>query len=113
MIVTDGELTDTELSLDVAQLLRQAGPFGQGFQPPLFDGVFHLVQQRIVGERHLKMVLAHPDSGEEFDAIAFNIDTQVWPDASIRRVEVAYQLDVNFFRGRESLQLLVDAIAPL
>ncbi|BBO29076.1 MAG TPA: single-stranded-DNA-specific exonuclease RecJ [Alteromonas sp.] len=113
VIVTDGELTDTELSLDVAQLLRQAGPFGQGFQPPLFDGVFHLVQQRIVGERHLKMVLAHPDSGEEFDAIAFNIDTQVWPDASIRRVEVAYQLDVNFFRGRESLQLLVDAIAPL
>ncbi len=113
LIVTDGELADTELSLDVAQLLRQAGPFGQGFQPPLFDGVFHLVQQRIVGERHLKMVLAHPESGEEFDAIAFNIDTQVWPDASIRRVEVAYQLDVNFFRGRESLQLLVDAIAPL
>ncbi|MFS1701689.1 single-stranded-DNA-specific exonuclease RecJ [Alteromonas sp. AMM-1] len=113
VIVTDGELADTELSLDVAQLLRQAGPFGQGFQPPLFDGVFHLVQQRIVGERHLKMVLAHPHSGEEFDAIAFNIDTHIWPNASIRQVEIAYQLDINFFRGRESLQLLVDAIAPL
>ncbi|NVK54553.1 MAG: single-stranded-DNA-specific exonuclease RecJ [Alteromonadaceae bacterium] len=113
VILTDGPLDADVLNLPLAQSLRQAGPFGQGFQPPLFDGEFRLIQQRIVGECHLKMVLAHPDSGEEFDAIAFNIDTDVWPDASIKQVQLAYQLDVNYYRGRESLQLLVEAIAPL
>lgn len=112
IILSDGELDAGYLDLTLAQTLRQAGPFGQGFQPPLFDGVFHLVQQRIVGERHLKMVLAHPESGEEFDAIAFNIDPEIWPDANIHKVQIAYQLDVNYYRGRESLQFLVEAIAP-
>ena len=59
------------------------------------------------------MVLAHPDSGEEFDAIAFNIDSDVWPDPNVKQVQLAYQLDVNYYRGRESLQLLVEALAPL
>lgn len=113
VILSDGELDATALALPLAQTLRQAGPFGQGFQPPLFDGIFNLVQQRIVGERHLKMVLAHPESGEELDAIAFNIDPEVWPDLSVKQVQLAYQLDVNYYRGRETLQLLVDAIAPV
>ncbi|GGF68604.1 single-stranded-DNA-specific exonuclease RecJ [Alteromonas lipolytica] len=112
VILSDGELAAEVLDLPLAQTLRQAGPFGQGFQPPLFDGTFNLVQQRIVGERHLKMVLAHPQSGEEFDAIAFNIDPEVWPDNRVKQVQLAYQLDVNYFRGRESLQLLVEALAP-
>jgi len=59
------------------------------------------------------MVLAHPDSGEEFDAIAFNIASDVWPDPNVKQVQLAYQLDVNYYRGRESLQLLVEALAPL
>lgn len=113
VILSDGELDATALALPLAQTLRQAGPFGQGFQPPLFDGIFNLVQQRVVGERHLKMVLAHPESGEELDAIAFNIDPDVWPNLGVRQVQVAYQLDVNYYRGRETLQLLVDAIAPV
>ena len=113
IILSDGELEPHILNLPTAQVLRQAGPFGQGFQPPLFDGTFKLIQQRIVGERHLKMVLAHPDSGEEFDAIAFNIDPDVWPDPNVKQVQLAYQLDVNYYRGRESLQLLVEALAPL
>ena len=113
IILSDGELEPHILNLPTAQVLRQAGPFGQGFQPPLFDGTFKLIQQRIVGERHLKMVLAHPDSGEEFDAIAFNIASDVWPDPNVKQVQLAYQLDVNYYRGRESLQLLVEALAPL
>lgn len=113
IILSDGELDSQVLNLPLAQTLRQAGPFGQGFQPPLFDGIFQLIQQRIVGERHLKMVLAHPDSGEEFDAIAFNIDSKIWPDPNVKQVQLAYQLDVNYYRGRESLQLLVEALSPL
>ncbi|MDC8830037.1 single-stranded-DNA-specific exonuclease RecJ [Alteromonas gilva] len=112
VILSDGPLDADVLNLPLAQTLRQAGPFGQGFHPPLFDGDFRLIDQRIVGDCHLKMVLAHPDSGEEFDAIAFNVDTEVWPDASIKHVQLAYQLDVNYYRGRESLQLLVEALAP-
>ncbi|MEW9799006.1 single-stranded-DNA-specific exonuclease RecJ [Alteromonas sp. CYL-A6] len=109
VLYSDGELGREELSLPFARTLRSAGPFGQGFEAPLFDGVFTLVTQRIVGEKHLKLVLLH-DDGEEVDAIAFNIDTNAWPDMQARRVRIAYRLDVNVFRGNETVQLLVEQI---
>ena len=64
MIYSDGELTEQELSLDTAQLLRDASPWGQGFPSPLFDGDFRVVSQRVVGKKHLKMTLqpAHGDA---------------------------------------------------
>ncbi|GLS26732.1 single-stranded-DNA-specific exonuclease RecJ [Marinibactrum halimedae] len=113
-LLTDGELRPNEFSLPLAHQLRQAGPWGQQFPEPLFDGEFLVVQQRIVGEKHLKMVLAHPDAPQNvLDAIAFNVDTTVWPDPSITRVHVAYQLDVNVFRGRESVQLMINHLSAL
>ena len=70
-----------------------------------------MVQQRIVGEKHLKMVLAVDDAGQQLvDAIAFNVDLAQWPDQQVDKVRVVYKLDVNEFRGRESVQLLVDDI---
>lgn len=108
---SDGELMASDMNLATAQLLRDAGPWGQNFPEPLFDGVFELVQQRIVGQRHLKLVLAEPDSGFCVDAIAFNVDLDVWPNAS-SQARVAYKLDINEFRGRSSLQLLVDYLEP-
>ncbi len=108
---SDGELMASDMNLATAQLLRDAGPWGQNFPEPLFDGVFELVQQRIVGQRHLKLVLAEPDSGFCVDAIAFNVDLDVWPNAS-NQARVAYKLDINEFRGRSSLQLLVDYLEP-
>ncbi len=113
VLVSDGELATQELNLEVAELLRTAGPWGQRFPEPLFDGVFALKAQRIVGERHLKMRLSclH-GSGQEFEAIAFGVDTARWPDASVQQVRVAYRLDVNEYRGLRSAQLLVQHLEP-
>ena len=112
VIETDGELPASDLHLDLAQLLRYAGPWGQHFPEPCFDGRFRVVQQRLVGERHLKLVL-QPEGGEVVDAIAFNIDTERWPDPGVEWVEVVYRLDVNEFRGRRSLQLVVEQLEPV
>ncbi|QLF92678.1 single-stranded-DNA-specific exonuclease RecJ [Pseudomonas sp. ABC1] len=110
-LLTDGTLGIEEFHLELARVLRLAGPWGQHFPEPSFHGVFQLQQQRLVGEKHLKMVLRSECGTLSIDAIAFNVDRQLWPDASVRWVDLVYRLDVNEFRGRESLQLLVSHIA--
>ncbi len=109
---TDGQLQAAEIQLPQAQLLRQAGPWGQGFEAPSFHGDFAIVQQRIVGQKHLKLVLAETNTGSLLDAICFNVDLDVWPNTS-DKASLVYKLDVNEFRGRQSVQLMVDAIEPL
>ncbi len=111
VIDSDGELQAADYNLEVASTLRFAGPWGQHFPEPLFDGRFNIVQQRLVGEKHLKLVLALPGTGELVDAIAFNVDLDQWPDASREEVEAAFRLDVNEFRGRRSLQLVIEHLA--
>nr|WP_240615617.1 single-stranded-DNA-specific exonuclease RecJ [Alteromonas facilis] len=108
-VYSDGELPSDCFSLQFAQQLKYACPWGQGFPEPLFDGHFTLVQQRIVGEKHLKLLVATPE-GELVDAIAFNVDTSEWPNNSKQSAHLAYKLDVNEFRGKRSLQLLVEAL---
>ncbi|MBU3071610.1 single-stranded-DNA-specific exonuclease RecJ [Aestuariicella sp. G3-2] len=106
-ILSDGELADDEFSLSLAHTLREAGPWGQHFPEPVFDGEFYLVQQRIVGEKHLKLVLAIDEARQQLvDAIAFNIDVKEWPNHNAEKIRLAYRLDVNEFRGRESVQLM-------
>ena len=108
-LFSDGDLSSKELCLPFAHLLRQAGPFGQGFESPLFDGEFALLDQRLVGQKHLKMVLKS-DGSNEVDAIAFNVDLKSWPNAMVKRVHIAYRLDINVFRGQETVQLIVEQI---
>ena len=108
-LLSDGDLSSKELCLPFAHLLRQAGPFGQGFESPLFDGEFALLDQRLVGQKHLKMVLKS-DGANEVDAIAFNVDLKSWPNATVKRVHIAYRLDINVFRGQETVQLIVEQI---
>ncbi len=109
VLFSDGELPAEQMNLDIAKLLREGGPWGQKFPEPLFEGEFTIVSQRIVGERHLKLVLAHPDNREMlFDAIAFNIDPGLWPNNGLKSVRVVYKLDVNSYRGRESAQLMIE-----
>ncbi|MCK7595663.1 single-stranded-DNA-specific exonuclease RecJ [Microbulbifer sp. CAU 1566] len=113
VIETDGELRADQFSMETAAVLRACAPWGQAFPEPEFDGEFLLLQQRIVGERHLKMVVA-PLSAPQLalDAIAFNIDADFWP-AQVEKVQLAYKLDINEFRGRQSLQLMVSQITPV
>lgn len=112
-VMSDGELQGQDFNLALVEQLRTAGPWGQHFPEPLFDGQFFLIQQRLVGEKHLKMVLARDATGQELiDAIAFNVDVSVWPNNAVTRVELAYRLDINEYRGKQSLQLLVEYLEP-
>ncbi|WP_026344568.1 single-stranded-DNA-specific exonuclease RecJ [Oceanimonas smirnovii] len=112
-ILSDGELSVNELNLELAEQLRFAGPWGQAFPEPVFDGEFRIIQQRLVGDKHLKLVLS-PDEGRTvIDAIAFNVDLGIWPNAAIQKVQLVYKPDVNEWKGRRQLQLLVERLAPL
>ena len=111
-LMSDGSLAVEEFHLELARALRNAGPWGQHFPEPLFHGVFQLVEQRIVGERHLKVVLKTECGSVKLDGIAFGIDREVWPNPTIRWVELAYKLDLNEFRGNETVQLMIAHIEP-
>ena len=111
-LLSDGALSIEEFHLPLAKELRNAGPWGQHFPEPLFHGVFQLVQQRIVGERHLKVVLKSECGSLQLDGIAFGVDREIWPNPTVRWVELAYKLDVNEYRGQETVQLLIAHISP-
>jgi len=112
-LLSDGVLEVTEFHLELARALRNAGPWGQHFPEPLFHGVFQIVQPpRLLKERHLKLQLRSECGSVQLDAIAFNVDRELWPNPSVRKVEVVYKLDVNEFRGQESVQLLISHLAP-
>jgi len=118
-IATDGELIQQQLSMQTAELLRDSGPWGQLFPEPCFEGEFEVLQQRIVGEKHLKLVLAPvSETGQKqpyagIDGIWFNADTEVWASSHHRLVRCVYRLDINEYRGQQSLQLMIQFLEPL
>lgn len=112
VIHSDGELAAAEISLETAMRLRDAGPWGQGFPPPLFDGVFEIVDRRVLADRHLRLqVRAAPDA-PPVTAIAFNVDREDWPEGR-DRVRLAYRLEVNEYRGLVSPQLMVEHVEAI
>jgi single-stranded-DNA-specific exonuclease len=114
ILLSDGELLPEELNLDMAQQIEGIGPWGQAFPEPLFDGEFAVIHQRLVGEKHLKLLLAPAENeNPRTDAIAFNVDLSHWPDETIKKVNVAYQLKVNTYRGVDSVQLIVRYIEKI
>ena len=104
-LLTDGKLEASEVTLKNAELLRQASPWGQGFEEPVFYGDFEILEQRIVGEKHLKCSLKLIDGSAIFEGIAFFQEK-----LETKKVRVAYKLNVNSFRGNESLQLMIESI---
>jgi single-stranded-DNA-specific exonuclease len=108
-IVTDGPLPGTALSLNFARSLRDAGPWGSAFPEPMWSGEFNIVEQRTVGENHLKLRVRPAEGGNIVDAIAFNQAGGVYRGM----VQLVYKLDVNEFRGVENPQLVVEQIAEL
>lgn len=111
VVYSDGELAAAELEMSVAMALQQAGPFGQAFPEPVFHGRFKLLQQRLLAEKHLKLVLQAAD-GKLLDAIWFNADVKAWPNPQLQWATLAYQLDINEFREQQNLQLLVRHLWP-
>lgn len=114
-LLTDGELLADSLHLEMAETLQAAGPWGQGFPEPLFDGVFRVLEQRIVGQNHLKMRLGFDNTAGNtergLDAIAFRVDLEQWPNYRCTHVHLAYRLAINEFRGLKKVQLVVEYIA--
>jgi single-stranded-DNA-specific exonuclease len=114
IIHSDGELTAEELSVETARMLRGAGPWGQGFPEPIFDGEFRITDARIVGGRHLKLQLRESSAtgrasrSAPLDAIAFGYVGGAMEDPALRtgnEVSVAYRLEVNEWNGVERVQL--------
>jgi single-stranded-DNA-specific exonuclease len=111
-VLSDGELSEQEMTVEFAELLQNAGPWGQEFPEPLFDGVFNVIQARIVGQKHLKLVLRKPDGHLLIDAIAFFIDQpEKW--LGLRQINAAYKLDINEFRGNRNVQFIVQYLEKI
>lgn len=105
LLHTDGELAPERFNLETAQLLREAGPWGQRFPEPTFDGDFRVMERRVVGERHLKLALQPAGEGPVLEAIAFFMGDS--PVALGDTVRAVFRLDVNEFRGARNLQLQI------
>ncbi len=110
-LLSDGELPVNNLQLGFAELLRACGPFGQGFAEPVFDGVFQLLEARVVGETHAKLRVMPKTGDRPLDAIAFG-QAECLPLPKGSWVELVYRLDVNEFRGIRSAQLMVEQLRP-
>jgi len=106
---TDGAVSEEYMTIETSELFKYASPWGQLFPEPIFDGVFKIENWRIVGEKHLKLDLVKPASGVYYSAIAFN-KTDVDLPQGEDNIHIVYRLDVNEFRGKRSLQLIVQHI---
>ena len=105
-LLTDGELPAAEVTLENAQLLVDSSPWGQGFEEPIFYGDFEIVDQKVVGEKHLKFRAKIIGHHQVYDAIAFfqqPIDSN--------QAVIAYKLNINTWQGRCNLQLMVEQIS--
>ncbi len=109
---SDGQLDESHLNIGFAEMLQQAAVWGQAFPEPAFDGVFDVIQCRIVGKQHLKFVLRLPFSSMLIDAIAFFADKpENW--LGCRKVNAVYKLDVNEYRNQRSVQLQIHYLEKL
>jgi single-stranded-DNA-specific exonuclease len=102
---TDGDLADAELTLGLARDIG-AQVWGQGFPAPLFDGEFGVLEQTVVGGKHVRLTIF--GSGTRLNAIVFN-ETGVLP----ARIRAAYRPEVNHFQDLESLRIVIESWQPV
>ena len=103
-VLTDGALSGRELGESTAQALEDAGPWGQGWSEPLFDGRFRVLERRVVGRDHLKLVVAPAEGGPSLDAIAFGAG-RLCHEELPEPLHVTYRLELNRWRGNVTPQL--------
>ena len=111
-ILTDGELGVDEINLQLSEMLRSGGPWGMGFPEPLFHGRFRVTESRVVGEKHLKMTLSPEGSGKTVSGICFNLVSPGDQPPQLNMIRAIYRLDTNQFRGRQTLQLIIQSVEP-
>ena len=103
VLLTDGSIPSALLNMTTAQAIQEAGPWGQCFPEPIFEGEFEVLEQRVLSEKHWKMMLGYP--GGRVEAVAFHTvsDVPVLPQP----IKIAYHLEVNRWREQMRLQLRV------
>lgn len=112
IILSDGQLSEGEISLLTAEALAQAGPWGQHFPEPTFDGQFQVQKHRVVGEDHLKLSLIPLGGSRAIDGIFFRgADYQNICESGL--IRVAYRLEVNEYNGLRKPQLLIEYMEPV
>lgn len=109
VIYTDGSLNKDEMTLEIAEMLRRSGPWGQNFPEPVFEGMFKIFQQKLVAGKHLKLILESEDR-VLVDAIYFNVDLKKFPDPSMKVAKCIYKLEVNEFHNNKNLQLMIETL---
>lgn len=108
-ILSDGSVEVEDLNLKMAELIQSAGPWGQYFDQPVFDDWFIIKQKKLIGDNHTKLVLQTPDLNKQIGAVAFNKHPNEFVEEG-QNIHVCYQLMVNEFRNRRSLQLKIDHV---
>ncbi|MEO8366953.1 MAG: single-stranded-DNA-specific exonuclease RecJ [Pseudoxanthomonas sp.] len=108
-LLSDGELAAGDFIAANAEALRNGGPWGQGYGEPLFDGVFEVVDWRVVGERHLKLSLRIEGRRETLNAIHFGGWDAQEPESRLR---LAYRLVPDDYRGGNAIQLIIEFREP-
>ncbi len=111
-LYSDGELAPEERTLAMAERLREAGPWGQGFPAPLFDGLFQVAACRVLKDKHLKLQLQPTTGGAILEAIGFNLAERLGEPRVGSQWRAAYRLDVNEWRGERRLQLMLEHLEP-
>ncbi|QTM00132.1 single-stranded-DNA-specific exonuclease RecJ [Mannheimia sp. ZY171111] len=107
IIYTDGELAEEDFTIANAEMFRCAGPWGQHFPEPSFEGEFSILQQKLLAGKHLKLIL-QSEKGQLLEAIWFNVEVSLFPDLSAKKAKFVYKLDINEFRDSKRLQLKVE-----
>ena len=107
----DGPLPNTHRTIKFARELIDFGPWGNGFEKPLFYDEFEVCEQYIVGQKHLKITLS--DGAHMYAGICFNIDTDIWPNHHCQKVKAAYHLQINEFNNKRQMQLMIVSLEAI
>ncbi|HEU4621682.1 MAG TPA: single-stranded-DNA-specific exonuclease RecJ [Burkholderiaceae bacterium] len=102
-LVVDGPIESAYVSPAVVRLL-DAEVWGQGFEPPLFHDTWRVLSQRVIKDRHLKLVLER--DGQRLEGIAFGR-----VDALPQRADLAFRITTYEYNGLTSAQLVVEHAA--
>ncbi|GJL80972.1 MAG: single-stranded-DNA-specific exonuclease RecJ [marine bacterium B5-7] len=113
-LLTDGPLQGEFDDLGFIHTLRTLAPWGQGFTEPLFDNTFRVIEQKLVGDIHLKMVLAPEGGSQRIEGIQFRfLEAAGAPCPEFSTIHAAYRVDLNEFAGRVRPQLIIEHFNPV